>query len=111
MADKITPKELEERKDEYTITDVRETDELEEGEIEGAVNIPLGRLIRNARDGDLNDLKGKKICTCYKSGYRGNIAADELNKQGFNLVTIEGGYSAYKDERIKKKKESSNSNE
>jgi rhodanese-related sulfurtransferase len=111
MADKITPKELEERNDEYTIIDVRETDELEEGEIVGAVNIPLGRLIRNARHGDLNDLKGKKICTCCNSGYRGNIAADELNKQGFHSVTIEGGYSAYKDERIKKKKESRNSNE
>jgi rhodanese-related sulfurtransferase len=43
-------------------------------------------------------------------GYRGNIAADELNKQGFDAVTIEGGYSAYKEMRNKKKKDS-NSNE
>ena len=39
---------------------------------------------------------GKKICTLAD---RGNIAADELNKQGFDTVTIEGGYSAYKDEK------------
>jgi rhodanese-related sulfurtransferase len=103
MADRITPKELQERKDEYIIVDVREADELdEEGKIDGAVNMPLGKLIRKARHGDLNDLRTKKICTYCSGGYRGNIAADELNKQGFDAVTIEGGYSAYKNERNKR---------
>ena len=36
------------------------------------------------------------------SGYRGNIASDELNNQGFDTVTIEGGYSAWKDYGNKK---------
>ena len=99
MADKITPKEMQEAKDQYVIVDVREAGELEEGKIDAAINIPLGRLIRKARHGDLGDLKGKKICTYCSGGYRGNIAADELNKQGFDTVTIEGGYSAYKDEK------------
>jgi rhodanese-related sulfurtransferase len=109
---KITPKELQGRKDEYLIVDVREADELvEEGKIDGAVNMPLGQLIRKARQGDLNDLKRNKIATCCSGGYRGNIAADELNKQGFDAVTIEGGYSAWKDEeKIKKKQENSSSN-
>jgi rhodanese-related sulfurtransferase len=112
MADRITPKELQETKDEYIVVDVREADELDEGKIGGAINIPLGKLIREARQGDLNDLKTKKICTYCSGGYRGNIAADELNKQGFDAVTIEGGYSAYKNERNKKEKDSSsNSNE
>ncbi len=104
MADKITPKELQARKDEYAIIDVREADELEEeGKIDGAVNMPLGRLMRNARHGDLNELARKKICTYCSGGYRGNMAADELNKQGFDsAVTIEGGYSAWKDEKKKK---------
>jgi rhodanese-related sulfurtransferase len=97
MADKMTPKELQKAKDEYTILDVREADELEEGKIDGAVNIPLGRLIREARRSDIDDLKTKKIITYCSSGYRGNIAADELNKQGFDTVTIEGGYAAWKD--------------
>jgi rhodanese-related sulfurtransferase len=39
----------------------------------------------------------------------GNIAADELNKHGFDAVTIEGGYSAWKDEE-KKNKDNSSSN-
>jgi rhodanese-related sulfurtransferase len=75
MADKMTPKELEEGKDEYTILDVLEADELKEGRIDGAVNIPFGQLIRKARHGDMDDLKRKKIITYCKSGYRGNIAA------------------------------------
>jgi rhodanese-related sulfurtransferase len=105
MVYKITPKELQGRKDEYTIVDVREADELvEEGKIDGAVNMPLGQLIRKARQGDLNDLKANKIVTYCSGGYRGNIAAEELNKHGFDAVTIEGGYSAWKDaERDKEK--------
>jgi rhodanese-related sulfurtransferase len=102
MANKVTSKELRERKDQYMYVDVREADELKEGKIDGAVNIPLGQLIRKARHGDIVDLKGKKIITYCNSGYRGNIAADELNKQGFDTVTIEGGYSAWKDYGNKK---------
>ena len=110
MVYKATPKELQGRKDEFVIVDVREADELvEEGKIDGAVNMPLGQLIRKARHGDLNDLKGNKIVTYCSGGYRGNIAADELNKHGFDAVTIEGGYSAWKDEE-KKNKDNSSSN-
>jgi rhodanese-related sulfurtransferase len=98
----MTPRELQEGKDVYTILDAREADELEEGKIDGAVNIPLGQLIRKARHGDMDDLKRKKIITYCKSGYRGNIAADELNKQGFDTVTIEGGYSGWKEYGNKK---------
>ncbi len=102
MANKVTPRELQEGKDEYMILDVREADELQEGKINGSVNIPVGQLIRKARQGDIDDLKRKKIITYCNSGYRGNIAADELNKQGFDTVTIEGGYSAWKDYGNKK---------
>jgi rhodanese-related sulfurtransferase len=101
MADKITPIELQARKDDYVIIDVREADELEEeGKIDGAVNMPLGQLIRRARHGDLNDLTRKKICTYCSGGYRGNLASDELKELGFDsAVTIEGGYSAWNDEK------------
>ena len=110
MVYKVTPKELKGRKDEFVIVDVREADELvEEGKIDGAVNMPLGQLIRKVRQGDLNDLKGNKIVTYCSGGYRGNIAADELNKHGFDAVTIEGGYSAWKDEEKKNEDSSSNS--
>jgi rhodanese-related sulfurtransferase len=97
MANKVTSKELHERKAQYMFVDVREADELEKGKIDGAVHMPLGQLIRKARHGDLNYLKSKKICTYCSGGYRGNIAADELNNQGFDAITIEGGYYAWRD--------------
>ena len=105
MADKITAKELVEKKRDFVFVDVREADEVvEDGTIEGAVNIPLGQLIRKARQGGLEDLKGKTVCTYCNGGYRGNIGADELNKKGFTAVTIEGGYAAWKEETEKKNK-------
>jgi rhodanese-related sulfurtransferase len=107
MADKITAKDLADRKGDFVLIDVREADEVDEdggGTIEGAVNIPLGQLIRKGRQGGLDDLKGKTICTYCNGGYRGNIGADELNKKGFMAVTIDGGYAAWKEEKKKKRK-------
>jgi rhodanese-related sulfurtransferase len=103
MADKITAKDLAHKKSDFVLIDVREADEVAEdgGTIEGAVNIPLGQLIRKGRQGGLDDLKGKIICTYCNGGYRGNIGADELNKKGFTAVTIEGGYAAWKEEEKK----------
>ena len=102
MADKITARGLAEKKDDFMLIDVRETDEItEDGTIEGAVNIPLGQLIRKGRQGELDDLKGKTICTYCSGGYRGNIGADELDKKGFSAVTIDGGYAAWKEEKTK----------
>ena len=105
MADKITAKDIVEKKRDFVLVDVREADEVvEDGTIEGAVNIPLGQLIRKVRQGGLEDLKGKTVCTYCNGGYRGNIGADELNKKGFTAVTIEGGYAAWKEETEKKNK-------
>jgi rhodanese-related sulfurtransferase len=102
MADKITAEELAEKKENFVLIDVREADEVkEDGKIEGAVNMPLGQLIRKTRQGALDDLKGKTICTYCNGGYRGNIGADELGKKGFKAVTIEGGYSAWKETKKK----------
>jgi phage shock protein E len=107
MADKITAKDLADKKGDFVLIDVREADEIAEdggATIEGAVNIPLGQLIRKGRQGELDDLKGKTICTYCNGGYRGNIGADELNKKGFTSVTIDGGYAACKEEEKKNKK-------
>jgi rhodanese-related sulfurtransferase len=52
MADKITAKDLGDRKGDFVLIDVREADEIAEdggSTIEGAVNISLGQLIRRAR--------------------------------------------------------------
>ena len=95
MADKITAQDLKVRKDEFVIIDVREADEIESGKIEGSINMPLGLTIRNAKKKQIEDMREKKICTYCGTGYRGNIAADELNKEGFDAVTLDGGFGSW----------------
>lgn len=95
MAEKINAEELKEQKDEFVIIDVREPDEIVGRQINGSINIPLGLVIRNVRQGKLDHIKGKKIVTHCSAGYRGNIAADELSKSGFQAVNLEGGFEAW----------------
>ena len=95
MADKITAKELISQKNDFLVIDVRELDELDNGVIEDSIHMPLGLCIRNVKKNQIDNMKDKKICTYCGTGYRGNIAADELNKEGFNAVTLDGGYSTW----------------
>ena len=95
MAEKITANDLKARKTEFVILDVREADELSNGKIEDSIHMPLGLTIRNAKKKQIENLRGKNICTYCGTGYRGNIAADELNKEGFNAVTLEGGFPSW----------------
>ena len=48
MAQTISAKDLKARKQEFAIIDVRESDELAQGVIEGSTHMPLGAVIRNA---------------------------------------------------------------
>ena len=95
MADKISANDLKSQKSNFVIIDVRESDELTSGKIEESTHMPLGLTIRNAKKKQIEDLRDKKICTYCGTGYRGNIAADELNKEGFNAVTLDGGYPSW----------------
>ncbi len=95
MADKISTNDLKSQKNDFVIIDVRETDELAGGVIDDSISMPLGLVIRNAKKKQIDNLKDKKICTYCGTGYRGNIAADELVKEGFNAVTLEGGYTSW----------------
>jgi len=95
MAQTVSAKDLKARRQEFSIIDVRESDELAQGAIEGSIHMPLGAVIRNAKKGKLEDLMSKKICTHCSGGYRGNMAAEELNKAGFQAVNLEGGFEAW----------------
>jgi len=95
MADKITAEQLRSQKMDFVIIDVRESDEIASGKIESSIHMPLGLTIRNIKKKQIEDLKERKICTYCGTGYRGNIAADELIKDGFNAVTLEGGYPSW----------------
>jgi|TARA_B100001765_G_C19259980_1_gene230749 rhodanese-related sulfurtransferase len=95
MAESISKDRLQQEFDQYVIIDVREPDELENGSIDNSQNMPLGLAIRYAKKGKIEELKEKKICVYCASGYRGNIAADELVKAGFSAVNLEGGYAGW----------------
>ncbi len=95
MAEKISTNDLKSQKSDFVIIDVRETDELDGGVIDDSISMPLGLVIRNAKKKQIENLRDKKICTYCGTGYRGNIAADELVKEGFDAVTLEGGYSSW----------------
>ena len=95
MTNTISKDQLKEALDQYVIIDVREPDEIENGKIENSQNMPLGLLIRNAKKGHIEELKQEKVCVYCASGYRGNIAADELSKAGFSAVNLDGGYATW----------------
>ena len=95
MAESITKDQLKQEQGQFVIIDVREPDEVTNGSIENSKNMPLGLAIRIAKKGQIDDLKDKKICVYCASGYRGNIAADELVKAGFSAVNLEGGFMAW----------------
>jgi len=95
MANNIAAEQLRSQETDFVIIDVREFDELDGGKIESSIHMPLGLTIRNVKKKQIEDLREKKICTYCGTGYRGNIAADELVKEGFNAVTLEGGYPSW----------------
>ena len=95
MAESITKDQLKQEQDKFVIIDVRESDEFVNGAIENSQNMPLGLVIRNVKKGQIDELKDKKICVYCASGYRGNIAADELGKAGFSAVNLDGGYATW----------------
>ena len=75
--------------------DVREKEEYEQGDkIEGAVNIPMGRVFVEAMKGALP--KDRKIITVCKTGGRCEIVARELKNKGYDIEHLEGGIDAWK---------------
>lgn len=95
MNDIISAEELKLKLKEYYIIDVRENDEYQQDHIEGAINIPLGRLIRDEPNGIIP--RNKKILLHCKSGLRGGMALEFLKKRGYiSMVNLEGGFDAWK---------------
>lgn len=89
-AETISPKELKENLDKFTVIDVREPDE--EGCIGSAKRIPLGKLIRDLGTLSLGD---KELVVYCRGGVRGQIAADFLKSKGYKVRNLEGGFKAY----------------
>lgn len=86
----ITPvevKELLESGKQLNLVDVRESDEVAEGMIPGAIHIPLGDV--EARVGELD--KSKPYILICRSGGRSGRATDFLGGAGYNATNMTGG--------------------
>lgn len=95
------------------LIDVRELNEFNPGYIPGAVNIPRGLIEFNVMNDDFWEnkflyppLKTDEIVVYCKKGSRGLLAADVLQKFGFeNVKYLKGGFKAwelaYPDEQLK----------
>lgn len=94
MAQVIEVNEFKKKLNQVYVIDVREADEYQEGHIEGAVNIPLGRLIRDLGMGIVP--REKEVVVHCKSGGRGQIAVEFLERMGYtNVKNLAGGYKAW----------------
>ncbi|MEC0306917.1 rhodanese-like domain-containing protein [Paenibacillus lautus] len=86
----ISPKEVEQKLNDrivMNIIDVRETEEVAEGKIPGAVNIPLGLLEFRKQELD----RSKEYVMVCRSGGRSGRAAQYLESQGYRVVNMTGG--------------------
>lgn len=70
-----------------SMIDVRETEEVAEGKIPGAVNIPLGLLEFRLQDID----KSKEHIMICRSGNRSGQATRLLEDRGFDVINMDGG--------------------
>lgn len=83
--------ELEERKGEVQIVDVRYPNEWEAGRIDGAVHIPQDDLADR-----LDEIDGRRpLVTVCRSGNRSGRAAQFLKDEGFDAENLEGGMQAW----------------
>ncbi|CEG25818.1 rhodanese-like domain-containing protein [Bacillus sp. B-jedd] len=90
----LTPKELEQLLADgksMNIIDVRETDEVAQGKIPGAVNIPLSLI-----EFRMNELdKSKEYVMVCRSGGRSGRACQFLESYGFKTINMAGGMLAW----------------
>ena len=88
----LTVAELKANREKYTVIDVRSEKDFEKGHIEGALNIPLGKI----RTTDLGIAKDTPIvCHCNK-GTTGNAGQNLFINLGYTEVyNLSGGYKNY----------------
>lgn len=82
------------------VLDVRQPEEFREGHIQGAKLLPLGDLKRS-----LAELPKKReiVCVC-ASGSRSSSAAKTLTIEGYQVLNMQGGMSAWQRAKLPVKK-------
>ena len=83
--------------DDWTLLDVREPDEYEQGAIQGSVHIPRGNLETSIEARVPN--KETKIVVMCAGGARSAFAAKTLQEMDYkDIVSMDGGFNQWKDE-------------
>lgn len=78
------------------LLDVRESAELRDGKLPGAVHIPLSQLAQRA--GELAKFTSRPVVAYCALGRRSPSAAGALSKLGFaSIYSLRGGLKAWKD--------------
>ena len=83
--------------DTYVLYDIRSTDEINHGAIKGAIASSAEELEENPPEE-----KGKKIIICCSRGRVSCDVAENLCEQGYDAVSLKGGYIAWLMAEIKK---------
>ncbi|HQT99664.1 MAG TPA: molybdopterin-synthase adenylyltransferase MoeB [Acidimicrobiales bacterium] len=95
----IDPHEVASRLDHFTLLDVREPDEYEQGAVPGAIHVPRGNLEFSV-EGRLPD-KHAPIAVYCAGGVRSAFATKTLQELGYtDVVSIIGGFNKWKDEGL-----------
>ena len=79
------------QKESLSVLDVREVEELETLHLEGAQNLPLSQLADTYEQLDKDQLY-YVIC---KSGMRSARACQFLAEQGYDVINLQGGMTAF----------------
>ena len=88
----VSARDVEQRRDEVQLLDVREDFEWEAGRIEGAVHIPLNDVLNGRTEG--LDPSRPVVAYC-RTANRSEVARVMLEAQGFEAYTMEGGSEAW----------------
>jgi molybdopterin/thiamine biosynthesis adenylyltransferase/rhodanese-related sulfurtransferase len=81
----------------YTVLDVREPDEFQEGALPGAIHIPRGHL-ESQVEGRLIDKTAPVVVYC-AGGVRSAFAAKTMQELGYERVeSMDGGFGRWKDQ-------------
>jgi sulfur-carrier protein adenylyltransferase/sulfurtransferase len=95
----IEPQEVAKRLDYYTLLDVREPEEYEQGAVPGAVHVARGQL-EFAVEGQLTN-KSAPIAVYCAGGVRSAFAAKTLQDLGYSdVVSVIGGFNRWKDDGL-----------
>jgi len=95
--DEITPQEVQKKLDsdeDFVLLDVREKEEWEGSHISGAEYLGKGVIERDIEE-EIRDVDKELVLYC-GGGYRSALAADNLQKMGYNNVkSLKGGFRSW----------------